>query len=235
MHFRGCGKNINRLPRAYHSGDTADAKIWIEEVARRYPNSKLFGIGYSLGGNMLLKLMGEMGKKSLLKACVSISAPIDLSISADTIDRGFSRVIYQEYLLNRLKKSLLEKYKYHQMVEIINFKKKDVENINSIKEFDDVYTAKIHNFKTAENYYKLNSAKQYLKDIKVPTLIIHSLDDPFMSKEILPTKDEISSFVELEISKYGGHVGFIEGSFLKPRYWLEKKIANYFFKLLTIH
>jgi predicted alpha/beta-fold hydrolase len=229
MHFRGCGDIENKKARLYHSGDTSDAKEWIEYLSSTYQNSKLFAVGYSLGGNMLLKLLGEMKDKSKLTSAISVSAPIDLANSAIRIQKGFSK-IYEKHLLKHLKKALLKKYKLFDMENIINLKKSEVKNIDSIWMFDHLYTAKMHDFETAKNYYKLSSAKQYLKDIKIPTLIIHAIDDPFMTKDIVPNTNEISDMVELEISTHGGHVGFIGGSIFKPRYWLEDKIVNYISK-----
>ncbi len=227
MHFRGCSGKINRLPRAYHSGDTADAKLWIEYLKTLYPNNPIFAIGYSLGGNMLLKLLGEWGENSPLQSAVSVSAPMDLNISADTIDEGFSK-IYQKHLLRHLKGTLLAKYRYHPMKSLIGLDEKAVKKLKTIRCFDEIYTAKIHDFGSAKKYYKKSSAKQYLKYIQTPTLIIHSLDDPFMTEKILPNQDEISDKVKLEVSQNGGHVGFISGSFLKPKYWLEGRIINFF-------
>ena len=230
MHFRGCGNKQNLKARQYHSGDTGDAKEWIEHISKRYKNSQIFAIGYSLGGNMLLKLLGEMGKSGdipLISMAVSVSAPMLLSNSVKEINRGFSKV-YQWHLLKHLKNSLKKKYRSHPLESLIGLKEKDIDKISTIYEFDDIYTAKIHNFVTAKNYYNKSSSRQYLKYITTPTLIIHSLDDPFMTKEILPSKSEISNSVELEISSYGGHLGFIDGSFNKPKYWLEDKILDYF-------
>ncbi len=226
MHFRGCSGRQNRLPRAYHSGDTADAKAYIESLAIKHSHSKLHAIGYSLGGNMLLKLLGEWKENSPLQSAISISAPMQLDISAATIDSGFAK-IYQKHLLKHLKNSLLEKYAKHDMKNIIGISKKEVQNIATIRDFDNLYTAKIHGFKTAENYYKLSSAKQYLKHIKTKTLILHALDDPFMTNEILPTKKELSSHIELQVERYGGHVGFVSGTIFNPTYWLEKRIVDF--------
>ena len=226
MHFRGCGRRPNLKSRAYHSGDTADAKVFIEHLHKSYPSSQLHAVGFSIGGNMLLKLLGEWGEKSLLQSAVSVSAPLDLAICADTIEKGFSRN-YQNYLLEPLKKSLLQKYEQFDMELLLNISRKEVENIKTIREFDEKYTAKMHGFKSSEEYYKKCSAKQFLKDIKTSTLIIHALDDPFMTPEILPKGDEISKFVILEVSQHGGHVGFVEGVFRNLNYWLDSKISNF--------
>ena len=226
VHFRNCADLPNRLPRAYHSGDTSDIKEYIKYLQKTYPNNPLHTVGYSMGGNVLLKLLGEYGNHSPLKNAISISAPMQLNISADTINSGFSK-IYQNHLLKYLKKNLLAKYDNHPIEKLIDLKKEDIKNIKSIWEFDELYTSKIHKFETAKNYYKLSSSKQYLKEITIPTLIIHALDDPFMTKEILPSKDELSSSITLEVYKNGGHVGFISGSLFKPIYWLENRIIQY--------
>jgi predicted alpha/beta-fold hydrolase len=114
------------------------------------------------------------------------------------------------------------------MKSLINLDKKDVKKLSTFWEFDDAYTAPIHGFASAQDYYTKSSSKQFLKHIKTNTLIIHSLDDPFTTPKILPKKDEISPSIKLEIYPSGGHVGFIDGTLLKPKYWLEERIVNYF-------
>ncbi len=227
MHFRGCSGEANRLARAYHSGDIEDAKEYISSIHQKFPNNPLHAIGYSIGGNVLLKLVAKWGEDLPLLSAVSVSAPLRLDICAKTIQIGFAR-IYQRHLLKHLKESLREKYTKHDIEGIIGLSPKRLQSISSILEFDELYTAKIHGFKTAENYYAKSSARQYLKDITIPTLIIHALDDPFMSEDILPTKDELSSSIKLEILPCGGHVGFVYGSLFKPKFWLEERLVRYF-------
>ena len=227
MHFRGCWKKMNSLPRSYHSGESGDAKEWFKEIKGRYPSNPLFAIGYSLGGNMLLKLLGETGNNSPLDASIAISAPMQLEVSADKMDDGFSK-IYQYRLMKNLKRDLLKKYKMHDMQTLIGINEEEVKKLNSFWEFDDVYTAPIHGFKDAKDYYEKSSSKQFLKDIKTDTLIIHASDDPFMTPEVLPKKSELSASIELEVYPNGGHVGFVGGSVFKPHYWLEERILNYF-------
>ncbi len=227
MHYRGTSGKENNLARSYHSGDTADAFSFISSLKSRYPKAKLYAVAYSLGANMLLKLLGESGHNSNLEAAVCVSAPMQLDICADSMNRGFSR-LYQTNLLKDLKISLDKKYDRHDMKSLINLKREDIKNIKTFWEFDDAYTAPIHGFSSAKDYYTKSSSKQFLKDIKTPTLIIHSLDDPFMTPEVLPKEDEISKNVTLEVSKKGGHVGFISGSFLKPKYWLEDRVVEFF-------
>ena len=227
MHYRGTSGKENNLARSYHSGDSADAFAYISDLKQRYEEAKLFAVGYSLGANMLLKLLGEYGDLSLLEAAVAISAPMRLDICADTMNKGFSK-FYQKILLKELIKSLDKKYDKHNMKSLINLKREEIKNLKTFWDFDGAYTAPIHGFASAHDYYTKSSAKQFLKDIKTPTLIIHALDDPFMTAYVLPQESEISKNVNLEISEHGGHVGFIGGSFFKPEYWLEKRIVEYF-------
>lgn len=227
MHFRGCSGKTNRLPRSYHSGDTGDATAWLNHLKKYYPNAPLFAMGYSLGGNMLLKLLGEQGSASLLKAAVSISAPMQLDISTKRMGRGFSK-LYQYHLLKDLKSTLLQKYNMHDMQAITGIKREEVKNLNNFYAFDGSYTAPAHGFHSADDYYRKSSARQFLKGIKTPTLIIHALDDPFMTDEILPDQTEMSSAIQLETYPHGGHVGFVGGSLLKPKYWLEERAIHYF-------
>ncbi|MEA1919237.1 MAG: hydrolase [Campylobacterota bacterium] len=234
MHFRGCSGKENRLARSYHSGDTEDAKAWITKLSLEYPHSDFFGVGYSLGGNMLLKLMGEWQEKALLKATVAVSAPMQLNICADQMNRGFSK-IYQAHLIQHLNSSLLKKYRSHPMQSLIGLNENEAKKLKTFWEFDEAYTAPIHGFSSARDYYERSSAKQYLKNIRKKTLIIHALDDPFMTPEVLPKDDEISDNIQLEISPHGGHVGFIGGSFLKPHYWLETRISHFLKECISNH
>jgi len=227
MHFRGCAGKENRLPRSYHSGDTGDAKVWIQQLSARYPDTPLFAVGYSLGGNMLLKLLGEWGASSPLAAAVSVSAPMQLEVCANRINSGFS-TIYQRHLMKNLKQSLLKKYADHPMRSHIGIDEKDVKKLKTFWEFDDVYTAPVHGFSSASDYYEKSSARQFLKAIETETLIIQALDDPFMTPEILPAEGDVSRHVQMEFYPHGGHVGFVSGSILKPKYWLEERIVNYF-------
>jgi predicted alpha/beta-fold hydrolase len=227
VHFRSCGTRDNNAAKTYHSGDCGDAIEYLKYLHIKYPKANILTIGYSLGANMLLKLLGYDFVDNFIQKSICISAPLDLSICARVLNTGFSK-LYQIHLLKHLKKSLIKKYAKHDYVKLINLDIKEVEKISSIKEFDNLYTAKINGFGTAENYYKLNSSKQFLKNIKTQTLLIHSLDDPFMNKEVLPLKSELSENCTLEIYENGGHLGFIEGSVFKPEYMLEKRIIEYF-------
>ena len=232
MHFRGCSGNDNLLARSYHSGETTDALEFAHALQKRYPKRALYGVGYSLGANMLLKLLGETGEDSPFSKCVAVSPPMDLKECANRINEGVSRY-YQHRLVKELNHALEKKYKRHDMQKLIGLKREDVKNIKTFWEFDDAYTAPIHGFGTAANYYKKCSSKQFLRDIKTPTLLIHAKDDPFMSQKVIPTKEELSSSIEFALYENGGHVGFIAGSLLKPEFWLEKRIKDYFLEEST--
>jgi predicted alpha/beta-fold hydrolase len=227
MHFRGCSGKDNLKARSYHSGDTGDALEFIYAIKNRYPHAQLFAVGYSLGANMLLKLLGEQKDKSPIDAAVAVSAPMLLDVCANKMDRGFSR-FYQNILLKDLRLALDKKYDKHNMEKLIGLKREDITKLKNFWQFDEAYTAKINGFTSAQDYYTKNSAKQYLKSIQTPTLIIHAKDDPFMTPAVIPTQKDISPSVTLEILENGGHVGFISGSLLKPKYWLDERIVEYF-------
>ncbi len=226
MHFRGCSLKENLLPRSYHSGDTSDAREWIEYLSKKYTLSTLFAVGYSLGANMLLKLLAQYSDKSPLRACVAVSAPMLLDVCANQMNRGFSK-IYQAHLMKHLKNSLLKKYRKFPMKKYIGIDEQKVKKLKTFWDFDGVYTAPIHGFDSAQDYYRRSSSKQYLKEIKTPTLIIHAQDDPFMTPEVIPKESEVSLHVRLNILKHGGHVGFIDGTLFKPKYYLQERITTY--------
>jgi len=226
MHFRGCSEQNNRLPRSYHSGETGDAKILLNWLQINFPDSSLAAVGFSLGGNMLLKLQAELGKISPFKAIVSVCAPLVLNACADKLNKGFSK-IYQRHLIGNLKRKLIVKARQHNYEKLINLNLDKINQLNSFWQFDDLVTAPLHGFSGVNDYYARSSSRQYLKNIKMPSLIILSLDDPFMTKNIIPEENELSSSTQLELSQYGGHVGFISGSVLNPVYWLEERIPEY--------
>jgi predicted alpha/beta-fold hydrolase len=222
MHFRGCSGEMNRTARYYHSGDTADLHCVIEMLRQHYPEKPLGAIGYSLGGNVLLKWLGETGVNNPLRCAIAISVPMLLNKSVDRMQRGFSRV-YQWYLIKQLRQKLLQKQS--RMVLPIEV---DIEKIRDFWSFDDKVTAPLHGFKSAEDYYTKASSRQYLKSIAVPTLIIHAKDDPFTDASIIPPDDELSPFVTLELSVTGGHVGFIAGVIPgRGKSWLLQRVPTF--------
>lgn len=224
MHFRGCSGRHNRFDRSYHAGDTADINSIIIELINRYPDRKIAAIGISLGGNALIKYLGEQGANCPLTAAIAISVPFDLAICAKELETGFSR-IYQWYLIRSLNKKIRSKFK----------EKPAPINLEKLKEWTDFYSfdhnviAPMHGFISVDDYYAKSSCKKFIKNINIPTLILHSKDDPFMNQSSLPNESDLSNDVTLELSDQGGHVGFIyEESPFKVKSWSEKRLAEFF-------
>ena len=224
MHFRGCSGRHNRLDRSYHSGDTGDINSVIIELTNRYPGRKIAAIGISLGGNVLIKYLGEQGNNCPLTAAIAISVPFDLSICAKELETGFSR-IYERYLIRSLNKKINNKFK--EKSAPINLKKlKEWTNFYS---FDHNVTAPLHGFISVDDYYTRSSCKNFMKNISIPTLILQSKDDPFMNRSALPSEDDLSKEVTLELTEQGGHIGFIyEHTPFKAKIWSEKRLAEFF-------
>lgn len=224
MHFRGSSGEPNRLPRYYHSGDTQDIAYVVNILQEKNPHVAMAAIGISLGGNVILKWMGETGSSNPLTCAVAVSVPFELNQATRTMNRGISKV-YQWRLLRQLRKDVEQKFKNNINCPF------DFENLSSVKnfhDFDDLVTAPLHNFIDANDYYAKSSSRQFLPEIKVQTLIIHAEDDPFMSKSVIPRENELSASTILELSKEGGHVGFISGNKLgRPDYWLERRIPEF--------
>lgn len=232
MHFRGCGARLNRLPRAYHSGDTADFALVLQQLQQQYPLASFLAVGFSLGGNVLMKYCGEAGHKNPLSAAVAVCAPLALASSARRINSGFSKV-YQRYLLRQLKASTLQKLARFPTFPI-PLDNQQVKRIRSIEAFDNSYTAPIHGFRDAADYYQQASGKAYLASITIPSLIIHATDDPFLASDVIPTPTELSPCIQYELTSGGGHVGFIAGhNPLQPRFWLNERIPQFFQQVMT--
>lgn len=224
MHMRGCSGEPNRLPRAYHSGDTADMAHLFTTLARREPGSALSAVGFSLSGNALLKYLGERGPESGLARAVAVSVPFDLACAAQRIDQGFSR-IYQSYLVRRMKAST------HARLTRLGHLPIDHDRLAravSFLEFDDAVTAPLHGFAGVDDYYTRSSSRPWLPRIETPTLILHARDDPFVGPAAVPTMEEAGPGVRLEISHHGGHVGFIAMDHgLRPYRWLNRRIPGW--------
>ncbi len=222
MHFRGCSGRVNRLARAYHSGETGDLSYIVEHINKVTGNYPYAAIGYSLGGNVLLKWLGETADNNPLKKAVAVSVPFRLHDAAKRLQRGISK-IYREHLLLSLRKTYIEKFKILKSPLDI-----DVGQLKSFWDYDDKVTAPLHGFAGAQDYYDRCSSRQFLKTIKVPTRIIHSSDDPFMFKETVPGREELSRFIDFILTTRGGHVGFISGKTPASSYsWSEKKIIEF--------
>ncbi len=227
MHLRGRSGLPNRHASSYHSGRTADVAEVINYLSNtgRLPDA---AVGFSLGGNLILKYSGELGAKSPLKSVVAVSVPFQLQECARKLENGFS-IIYGRYLTNKLKESYLDKFS--QMESPLQV---DVKAINSLFDFDDRITAKLNGFAGAEDYYTRCSSRQFIQQIRTPTLIIHSQDDPFMYPTTVPSEDMLGEYVTLERTSHGGHVGFVSGKVpWAAEYWLEQRITQWLREQLT--
>jgi hypothetical protein len=223
MHFRGCSGEPNRLARGYHSGETGDVAQVVAVLKERDPQARIGAVGYSLGGNVLLKWLGEMRERAPVDAAAAVSVPFLLGNSARRMEQGFSR-IYQWELVARLRRSIAAKRRRMQLP----LRRSDLNGIWTFREFDEHVTAPLHGFAGADDYYLKSSSRQYLKHIAAPTLVIHSSDDPFMTPDTAPGRDELSPAVDLELYSRGGHVGFVGGSApWRANYWLEERIPRF--------
>lgn len=224
-HFRGCSNAPNRLPRAYFAGDTAEIEAMLLRVKTAYPQAPLYAVGVSLGGNALLKWLGDAREaaRKLVKVAAGISAPVNMNAAGHALDRGFNRVVYTAHFLATLKKKALDKAARFPGVLDVDA----VKACTTFQEFDTHVTARLHGFKDAEDYWTRVSSKPGLKYIAVPTLLINARNDPFLPASALPTLYDVSPHVTLEQPDEGGHVAFPGGPFPGSIDWLPQHILEF--------
>ena len=226
-HFRGCSGEPNRLSIGYHSGYTSDLEYLSNILKSREPDTLLAVVGFSLGGNVILKWLGESPYADRIVTAVAVSVPFDLADASRVIETGISQ-IYKWSLLGRMRHSTLRKFR--QVTP--PFKFPEIKRIRTFREFDDKLTAPLHGFMDADDYYNKCSSRHYLKNIRIPTLILHAKDDPFMSTASIPIESELSGSVRLELSNKGGHVGFVGGTLFRPQLWLGQRICQHLHEYL---
>lgn len=217
-HFRGCGGILNRANIYYHSGDSREIAHMLHTLKPRYP--QIFAAGVSLGGNALAKYLGETGQAALPQAAAVISAPLDLTAASQALEQGLSKQLYAPYFL----RSLLPKVAQ----TAANFPQVDhqaVQNAQSLKAFDEAFTAPVHGFDNADHYYRSVSSKPLLPHIRIPTLIINARNDPFMPAHALPHAHEVAASVSLLQPEHGGHAGFPTARHLN---WLPDTVLQHF-------
>lgn len=225
MHFRGASDVANLKTRAYHSGETQDLDYLLQVLKQREPNTKKAIVGISIGGNILLKWLGEQGMQNYVDGAVAVSVPFMLDNIANKINIGFSK-IYQIYLLKKMRAVFAKKIEAYPnlFVDYVAH----INNARNFWEFDNKVTAPMYGFKDVHDYYAKSSSRKYLYNIKTPTLIIHALDDPFMTNDVVPNSSELGKEVTLELSKHGGHVGFVSGHKAgKAIFWLDTRVPEY--------
>jgi len=219
MHWRGCSGEPNRLARSYHSGATEDIHRFLELVNTRYPATPVYAIAYSLGANALLKYLGEQSDKCQFTGAVCVCPPLVLSVGADKLNKGLARG-YQKYLIALMRTQHEAKRQHYPELNL----PPATSALNNFWKFDDALTAPLHGFRDVHDYYKKCSARQFLPAIRTNTHIIYALDDPFFTEDVLPDESELSPHITLELSKHGGHVGFVGD--VKDSNWLSKRICT---------
>ena len=222
-HFRSCGGQMNIAPRFYHCGDSQEID-WILRRMRQQHDGPLFAVGISLGGNALLKWLGEQGHKAteIIGAACAISAPLDLCAGGYALSQGFNRVYTRHFLRTLKQKCLLKLQQYPGL-----FDREAMLRASNLAEFDDIVTAPLHGFQDALDYWSRASSKADLYGIRLPTLVVNARNDPFMPAEALPKAHETSASVQLLQPDQGGHVGFVDGFFPGKMSWLPKTVFNF--------
>lgn len=221
LQLRGGGDEPNRHPRCYHHGDTADLRHLWRLLRQREPGVRLAAAGWSLGANVLLKALGEEGDAAPVEAAAAGCAPFRLEICAEKLRSGSAR-LYQARLLRDLKAIVARK---HAAVPA-PVDMAAVQDARDFFEFDDRYTAPLNGFRDARDYYARCESAGFVGAIRRPTLIVNARDDPFMTPDVLPAAESLSPSVTLEVSRRGGHVGFIApGRRGVPSFWLERRLA----------
>lgn len=227
MNFRGCSGEMNRLARAYHSGISEDVEEVFNKLLPEYQEYDFAFIGYSLGGNVLLKWLGETQSHPNIRKAVAVSTPFSLENCSKAMLKGVSQ-LYGQYFVRRLvnifqqKQKHLQKSKPDQADRIAELG--NGHQIKTIWEFDDKITAPLHGFSGAEDYYQKCSSLGFIKSIDIETLLIQSCNDPLIPMNSIPTEDMLPPAVQLQLTQKGGHVGFISSSGTN---WLEQRILNF--------
>ncbi len=226
--FRTCDGRLNDSPRSYHSGETADLDLVVSRVVAEFPESPIGLVGVSLGGNVLLKWLGERCESlpSTLRGAVAVSVPFDLARSSRHMGQGASRM-YQRHFLRLLRRKALAKLERFPGIASTSA----VSAADTLWGFDDAFTSVVHGFADAADYYAQSSSLAYLPRIRLPTLLLSARDDPFMPSELLPQVEEVArgnSMLSTVFPERGGHAGFVEGRWPGvARFYADRRIASY--------
>ncbi len=229
--FRSCGSEINRARRFYHSGETDDIAFVLDRIATEFPSSPLALVGVSLGGNALLKFLGERGDDlpQSVKAAAAISVPFDLGRSSKRINQGFSK-IYQRFFLHSLKRKAAQKAKRFPGLAA----PEEIASLRTLEDFDNLITAPLHGFSDARDYYERSSSLRYLKEIRLNTLLFSAIDDPMLPPVVLEEVREVAAAnpaLEVDFVARGGHAGFVSGSVpWRPYYYAEHRVGEFLAK-----
>lgn len=224
-HFRGCSGELNRLPRAYHSGDSAEIDWVMHRMRAMFPKRAIFAAGVSLGGNALLKWLGEQegAAEGIVQAAAAVCAPLDLAAAGHALQHGFNRVYARNFLATLKANSLARLERFPDL-----FDRRRMLAAKTLYDFDDAVTAPMHGFRDAADYWRRSSSKPWLPGVRVPTLVINALNDPFLPAQALPGEQQVSPAVTLEYPASGGHVGFVSGPFPGHLGWLPQRLLAFF-------
>ena len=219
---------MNRTRRFYHSGETSDLDFVVRRLTSEHPTIPIVLAGFSLGGNVLLKWLGERGSgvPSTVRAAATVSVPYDLARGSRYINQGFARVYERHFLRSLVRKAVLKRQRFPDLVAGV-----DLMTLRTMWDFDNAVTAPVHGFHDAADYYARSSSLGWLDRIRVPTLLISAVDDPFLPAEVL---DEVravcdrNAALRCEFPEHGGHVGFIAGNLpWRPQYWAEWRVMDF--------
>jgi len=228
-HFRGCGGEPNRHPRAYHSGDHEEIGAMLAaihaRVADRESGAPLYAVGVSLGGSALLNWIGRAGRDAapLLTAAAAVSTPLDLTMAGIAIGQGLNRIYAWHFLWTLRPKSLAMAERFPGLLDPARLRR-----VRSMYDFDDIVTAPLHGFEGTADYWRRGSSKPWLRQVAVPTLVLNARNDPFVPAASLPGEGEVSADVRLEQPAEGGHVGFLAAPFPGNVRWLPRRLVQFF-------
>jgi predicted alpha/beta-fold hydrolase len=225
VHFRGCSGEPNRLPRAYHTGDSGEIDWVLRRLKALRPGAPLHAVGVSLGGNALLKWLGERQHDAtgILQSAAAVSAPMDLMAAGDALGSGFNLIYARHFLTTMKRKSLAKLSRFPDL-----FNRERVMASRTLREFDDLVTAPLHGYRNTDDYWTRASSKPLLRHIVIPTLIINARNDPFLPQHALPQAHAAAAAVVLEFPVTGGHAGFVSGRFPGHLDWLPQRILGFF-------
>ena len=224
VHFRGCSGEPNRLPRAYHSGDSQEID-WVLRRLQARGHPALFAAGVSLGGNALLKWLAEQGTlaSDVIDAAAAVSAPLDLAAANMALSSGFNLVYARHFLRTLIPAALTKDRRFPGRIDV-----RRARAARTLRDFDDAVTAPLHGFLGADDYYARSSSGPLLGTVRTPTLLLHAANDPFLPQAALPRPDQLPDVVTLEVLHHGGHVGFVHGTLPGRIDWLPQRLLGHF-------
>lgn len=221
MNFRSCSGVSNLRPRVYHAGETNDLRLVVRRAAEYFPGIPGAVVGFSLGANMMLNWLSEEGRDlpAAIRGAVAVSCPFDLKRCAEHLDMGRNFWIRRHFLTTLRRKGIEMAARFPDLL-----REAEIRRARTFREFDGAFTARLHGFRDAEDYWHRTSSARFLRNIARPTLLISALDDPIIPPDALPRDAAaLNSFLSLAVTERGGHVGFVAGSLRRPRYWAEER------------